>query len=42
METAIDDAIDNDLPSECANVLHDNVFHTHFDVFRRVVLRKIT
>ena len=36
--TAVDDAVDHDLPPECAKMLHDIVFRTHLDVFRRALL----
>ena len=35
---AVDDAVDHDLPPECAKMLRDIVFRTHLDVFRRALL----
>ena len=34
-ETEVDDAVDHGFPPECAKTLHDVVFRTHLDVFRR-------
>ena len=36
--TAVDDADDHKLPPECAKMMHDIVFRTHLDVFRRALL----
>ena len=36
--TAVDDAVDHELPPECAKVMRDIVFRTHLDVFRRALL----
>ena len=36
--TAVDDAVDHDLPPECAKMLRDIVFRTPFDVFRQALL----
>jgi len=36
--TAVDDAVDHDLPPECAKMLPDIVFRTHLDVFCRALL----
>ena len=38
LETAVDDAVDHGLPPECAKMLRDVVFRTHFDVLRRALL----
>ena len=38
LETAVDDAVDHDLPPEYAKILRDIVFRTHLDVFRRALL----
>ena len=32
LETPVDDAVDDGLPPECATMLHDVVFRTHFSV----------
>ena len=36
--TAVDDAVDHDLPPECAKMLRDIVFRTHLDVSCRALL----
>ena len=36
--TAVDDAVGHDVPPECAKIVRDVVFRTHFDVFRRALL----
>ena len=36
--TAVDDAVDHELPPECAKMLRDIVFRTHLYVFRRALL----
>ena len=36
--TAVDDAVDHDIPPECAKMLPDIVFRTRFDVFCRALL----
>ena len=38
LRTAVDDAVDHDLPPECAKMLPDIVFRTHLDVFCRALL----
>ena len=37
LETAVDDAVDHGLTPECAQMLRDIGFCTHFDLFRRAV-----
>ena len=36
--TAVDDAVDHELPPELAKMMRDIVFRTHLDVFRRTLL----
>ena len=36
--TAVDDAVDHELPPECAKMMHDIVFRSHLDVIRRALL----
>ena len=38
LETAVDDAVDHDLPPECAKMLRDIVNRTLLDIFRRALL----
>ena len=38
LETAVNDAVDHGLPSECAKMLRDTVFRTHLDVFHRALM----
>lgn len=37
LDTAVDDAVDDSFPPECANMLRDFVFGTNLDVFRREI-----